>query len=59
MTEKYAELRAALIWTAAALQAACDSGSITERDKFFGDSGARTTRDILDMADAALAQEQS
>lgn len=52
-------MRRALLWNAAALQACCKSGAVTEQDEFIADSGALTAREILDMADAALAQEHT
>lgn len=47
-------LREALNWTAAALQAVAN-----EDDEFRMDTVKRTAREILDQADAALAQEGS
>ncbi|OWT61990.1 hypothetical protein CEY11_09270 [Candidimonas nitroreducens] len=46
-------LREALRWTAAAFQAVAN-----EADEFRIDAVKRTAREILDLADAALAQEQ-
>lgn len=55
-----ARLRDALRWAAAALQESCRATvPITEGDLFFIGSEARTADEILDAADAALAQEKS
>lgn len=51
-------LREALRWAAGSLLAACGSGQATELDRFTLDGVTRTGTEILDMADAALAQGQ-
>ncbi len=54
-----ARLREALLWNAAALQESCRATvPITEGDLFFVGADARTAAEILNAADAALAQEQ-
>lgn len=58
-TAEIARLREALRWTAGALQEACRADvPITEGDLFFIRSEARTAAEILNAANAALAQEQ-
>lgn len=54
-------LREALRWTAGALQASCVAGKITEADTARALIGNETKSigQILDAADAALAQEES
>lgn len=53
-------LRESLQWTASALQEACHINEpITEGDLFFMGAASRTASEILNTADAALAQEQS
>src|SRR5690606_32012546 len=51
-------LREALRWAAGALLAVCGDGQATELDRFTLDGVTRTGTEILDMADAALAQGQ-
>lgn len=55
-----ARLREALRWTAGSLQAACVASKINETDKARALIGteSRTVGQILDAANAALAQEQ-
>ena len=59
-TAEIARLREALLWNAAALQESCRATvPITEGDLFFVGADARTAAEILNAADAALAQEGS
>jgi hypothetical protein len=52
-------LRESLRWTAGALQTACAlTISVAEGDNFFLGADMKTGREILDAANAALAQEQ-
>lgn len=51
-------LREALRWAAGSLLAVCGDGQATELDRFTLDGVTRTGTEILDMADAALAQGQ-
>lgn len=52
-------LRGALRWAAGALQMACEAGEIMrEADGISINNETRTVAQILDAADAALAQEQ-
>lgn len=56
----YDRMRDALRWAAEALQESCRATvPITEGDLFFIRSEARTAAEILDAANAALAQEGS
>lgn len=57
-SDEIERLREALRWAAGSLLAACGSGQATELDRFTLDGVTRTGTEILDMADAALAQEQ-
>lgn len=52
------QLMEALAWSAGSLQAACKAGRLSESDLSCSDTKTRTVGEILDMADAALAQDQ-
>ncbi|MGX5660031.1 hypothetical protein ACWKWV_09955 [Castellaniella ginsengisoli] len=56
-TAEIARLRKALLWNAGALQACCSEG-IREASNITIAAETKCFAEILDMADAALAQEQ-
>lgn len=53
-----ARLREALGWTAGLLQSACEAGHISEDSRAKKEYRTMTVGQTLDMADAALTQEQ-